>query len=133
MAITATVNTVLCFPAFGSLGFSKVTPAMLSSTAGASGARVYGGAGDWVTGVTGPWGATSFLVSGTQVVGTRQTGFAAATGTAEKGAFATYDAPTAGATYTQAQIQTLMNTVQTLTRQLKALKDAAIAHGLIGT
>jgi hypothetical protein len=72
-----------------------------------------------------------YRVAGTQVVGARQTGWAADTGTAKKTANATYSG-TAEASYTQATIQALMNAVRDLSQTQKALKDALIAHGLIG-
>jgi hypothetical protein len=72
-------------------------------------------------------------VAGTQVVGTRSTGWAADTGTAEKGAKATYAAPTISNPPTQAEVQNIANALQGATRELKAVKDALIAHGLIGT
>lgn len=49
--------------------------------------------------------------------------WAAATGTAERTTFATYDAPTASATYDQAEMQAVMDAVQDLSRRLKALID----------
>lgn len=133
--ISATINTVLCLPAFGSLGFGKVTPGMLSSTAGASGARVYGGSGDWVTSITGPWGATSFLVSGTQVVSARQTGWTAPTGTAFVAAWnagaiglLTFSNPP-----TQAECIALRNACSDVARRVYSIETALRTHGLIGT
>lgn len=113
--LVAPTNTVLCNPAFGTFGWSKVTQLMLSATAAASSARVYGN-GDWVSSVSGSWGATSFLVSGTQVVGARKVGWAAATGTATRTTFATTSV-----------------TLPQLAEHVKALIDDLIAHGLIGT
>lgn len=135
VAITATVNTVLGFPAFGSLGFGKVAPAMLASTAAASSARVYGGAGDWVTSVAGTWGATAFLVAGTQVVGARQTGWTAPTGTAFTAAWnanainlLTFSNPP-----TQAECIALRNACYDVARRVYSLETALRTHGLIGT
>lgn len=54
------------------------------------------------------------------------TGWTADTGTAKKTANATYSG-TAEAAYTQATIQTLMNTVRDQSQTMKALKDALIA------
>ncbi|WP_267550464.1 hypothetical protein [Rhizobium rhizogenes] len=70
-------------------------------------------------------------VQGTQVVTSRRTGWTADTGTAKRTANATYSG-TAEAAYTQATIQTLMNTVRDLSQTIKALKDDLITHGLIG-
>lgn len=55
--------------------------------------------------------------------------------TAKRTANATYSG-TADALYTQATIQTLMDTVRDLSQTIKALKDdlhSAAGHGLIGT
>lgn len=70
-------------------------------------------------------------IAGVPVLGSRKTGWTADTGTASRAAHATYSA-TAGAEYTQAEVQTLMDTVRDLTQTVKALKDDLIAHGLIG-
>lgn len=70
-------------------------------------------------------------VAGTKVVGSRDTGWTADTGTAKKTANATYSG-TAEVSYTQATIQTLMNAVRDATQTQKAMKDALISHGLIG-
>lgn len=82
-------------------------------------------------------------INGTKVVGARDTGWAADTGTAKKTATAAYvvgSALTAGAAYVQAEA-TAVITRQALieaalrdgTQEIKAIKDALIAHGLIGT
>lgn len=47
----------------------------------------------------------------------------AATGTAERTTFATYTAPTASATYSQSEMQAVMNAVQILSRRFKAVID----------
>jgi hypothetical protein len=73
----------------------------------------------------------SVKVGANQVVGARQTGWAADTGTAKKTANATYSG-TAEAAYTQATIQALMNAVRDLSQTQKSIKDALIAHGIIG-
>jgi hypothetical protein len=84
-----------------------------------------------------------YQIATLQVVGPRQTGWTADTGTAEKTAHATY---TAGATltfsssYTQSELTALATrlaaveaALQAATRGQKALKDSLITHGLIGT
>lgn len=71
-----------------------------------------------------------------QVVGARNTGWTAMTGTASKGALATYTAPTISATYTPSEVQGIADALQALSRRMKALDDAlqaATGHGLIGT
>jgi hypothetical protein len=74
-----------------------------------------------------------YKVATIQVVGARSTGWTADTGTAEKGAKATYTAPTISNPPTQTEVQNIANAVQGATRELKALKDALLTHGLIGT
>lgn len=74
--------------------------------------------------------------SGTQVVGARKTGWATATGTANRTTFATYAGQTVSATPTQAEVQAIDDHVKILSQRLKALIDdlhATAGHGLIGT
>lgn len=94
--------------------------------------------------LTGNFDVTGFYtVAATQVVGPRQTGWIADTGTAETTAHATYtkganltfsDPPTAAE---MAALVTRLAAVelalQGVTRGQKAVKDAAILHGLVGT
>lgn len=75
----------------------------------------------------------SLSVNGVKVIGPRLTGWTADTGTSKKTANATYAGGTAGATYTQAEITAIKNALQDATQTIKALKDALITHGLIGT
>jgi hypothetical protein len=70
-------------------------------------------------------------VNGTKVIGARNTGWTADTGTAKKTANATYSG-TASAGYVQAEMTGVMNALQDATQTIKALKDAAITHGWIG-
>jgi hypothetical protein len=70
--------------------------------------------------------------NGVKVVGARETGFTAMTGTAEKGALATYAAGTASGTYVSSELQSVMTALQANSRRLKAIEDALFAHGLIG-
>lgn len=51
------------------------------------------------------------------------TGWASPTGTASRAAFVTYAAPTAGASYSQAQMQAALNHIQVLSQHLKAALD----------
>jgi hypothetical protein len=67
-----------------------------------------------------------------KVLGPRVQGFTQMTGTASKGALATYDAPTISGTYSQSEVQALANAVQALSRRLKAHEDAMFNHGQIG-
>lgn len=53
-------------------------------------------------------------------------GWVAPTGTAERSTFVTYDAPTAAGSYSQAQMQAVMNHLQILSRHMKAHTDDAM-------
>lgn len=74
----------------------------------------------------------SLRINNTPVVGARVTGFGAMTGTATKGAIATYASPVISAAYVQAEVQAIADALQACMRRLKAYDDAFIAHGLIG-
>lgn len=74
---------------------------------------------------------TSYSVGGTKVVGARQAGWTAATGTALLGAFNANQSYSAGATYTQADIQALATGLVQARQRIKALEDMARTHGLI--
>lgn len=74
---------------------------------------------------------TVLSVSGTQVVGPRETGWTASTGTALKGSYSTYTSPTISTTYTAAEVQAMADSLQAAARRIKALEDALRLHGLI--
>lgn len=74
---------------------------------------------------------TSYSVGGTKVIGSRQTGWTAATGSALLGAFNANQSYSASATYTQADIQALASGLVQARQRIKALEDMARAHGLI--
>ncbi|EAV0573492.1 phage tail protein [Salmonella enterica] len=74
---------------------------------------------------------TSYSVGGKKVVGTRQTGWTEATGTANKGAFNADLTFAVSDTYTQSEIQAIANALIAEHRRTKALEDALRAHGLI--
>lgn len=74
----------------------------------------------------------SLQVNGVNVVTSRQTGFSQMTGTALLTALATYAAGTASGAYVQAELQAVMNELQSASRRLKAHEDALFTHGLIG-
>lgn len=78
-----------------------------------------------------PSSVSGHAVDGTKVIGARDTGWAADTGTAKKTANATYSG-TASATYSQAEMTAVMNALRDATQTIKAMKDAMISHGLIG-
>jgi hypothetical protein len=73
-----------------------------------------------------------YKVLGVSVVGARQTGWSACTGTALKGGFATYTAPTISAAYVQAEVQAIADALQSVSRTVKALVDKDITAGNIG-
>lgn len=75
--------------------------------------------------------SVSYKVAGLQVIGARQTGWTAATGTASKSAFNADLAFTVGATYTQTEIQSLANALIEARQRIKALEDALRTHGQI--
>lgn len=70
-------------------------------------------------------------VAGTQVVGPRAAGWVAATGTANKAAYATYTGQTAPAAYTPAQAQATDDALKAASQRIKAIEDALRTHGLI--
>ncbi|HEA0252233.1 TPA: phage tail protein [Salmonella enterica] len=74
---------------------------------------------------------TSYSVGGTKVIGARQTGWTAATGTALKGAFNASQAYTVSATYTQPEVQAMASGLTAARQRIKALEDAMRSHGLI--
>lgn len=81
--------------------------------------------------VGGSVNAVSYKVAGIQVVGAQQTGWTAATGTANKGAFNADQSYTIGASYSQSEVQALADALKAACQRVKALEDMARAHGLI--
>ncbi|MDE9535641.1 phage tail protein [Xenorhabdus bovienii] len=75
--------------------------------------------------------ATSYSVNGVQVIGTRVTGFTAATGMALKDSFNADANQAISQTYMPAEIQALVSLVVSSRQRIKALEDALRAHGLI--
>ncbi|MGQ5735526.1 phage tail protein [Serratia sp. IR-2025] len=73
----------------------------------------------------------SYKVAGLPVLGARQTGWTAATGTANKGAFNADQSFTVGATYTQAEVQALADALKAACQRIKALEDMVRIHGMI--
>lgn len=74
---------------------------------------------------------TSYSVGGTKVIGARQTGWTAATGTALLGAFNANQAYTVSATYTRSEVSAMATGLQQARQRIKALEDALRTHGLI--
>lgn len=75
--------------------------------------------------------STEFQKSGTKVVGARETGWTAATGTSNKGAYATYAGQICSAAYVQAEAQATDDASKANSQRIKALEDALRTHGLI--
>lgn len=73
--------------------------------------------------------SVSYKVAGQQVVGARQTGWTAATGSAYLGSFNANQAFPVGATYTQSEVQALAAALIETRQRLKALEDMARTHG----
>lgn len=74
-----------------------------------------------------------YRVSTLKVLGARNTGWTAWTGNADKVAHATYPATVASGAYVQAELQGVMDKLTQVTEAYKALSDAGIGHGFIGT
>ncbi|MGP0885521.1 phage tail protein [Serratia sp. CY74308] len=72
-----------------------------------------------------------YKVAGLPVLGARQTGWTAATGTANKGAFNADQSFTVGATYMQAEVQALADALKAACQRIKALEDMARTNGMI--
>ncbi|WP_343103621.1 phage tail protein [Morganella morganii] len=75
--------------------------------------------------------SSSYKVNGVKVVGSRVTGFTAATGSALKGVFNASQTYTVGATYTQSEVQAMASGLTAARQRIKALEDAMRSHGLI--
>ncbi|WP_145534842.1 phage tail protein [Yersinia alsatica] len=73
----------------------------------------------------------SYKVAGLKVIGPRETGWTASTGTALKSAFNANLAFTVGATYSQAEITALANGLIAARQRIKALEDTVRTHGQI--
>lgn len=74
---------------------------------------------------------TSYSVSGTKVIGARQTGWTTGTGTPLLGAFNANQAYTVSATYTQSEVSAIATGVQQARQRILALESALRTHGLI--
>ena len=73
------------------------------------------------------------ILSGGKVLGTRNTGWTAATGSGSKGAFAAAAAGTASVAYVQAELQTALNRIAALEARIVSYDSAFFTHGFIGT
>lgn len=70
-------------------------------------------------------------VLGSKVVGARDTGWTAGTGTANKAAYVTYAGQNVSAAYVEAEAQATDDAAKNASQRIKALEDAMRAHGLI--
>lgn len=91
--------------------------------------RVEGGA--WVDKFVTLDLTTSLKIAGTKVVGAQEAGWTAGTGTANKGAFATYAGQDVSAAYVEAEAQATDDATKANSQRIKALEDAMRTHGLI--
>lgn len=73
----------------------------------------------------------NYYVNGTKVIGARQTGWTAATGTALLGSFNANQSYTVGTTYTQSEVAALATGLQQARQRILALETALRLHGLI--
>jgi hypothetical protein len=72
-----------------------------------------------------------YKIAGTQVLGPRQTGWTAGTGTANKAAFAAYAGATRSATYVQSEAQATDDAAKNASQRIKAVEDALRTAGMI--
>lgn len=75
--------------------------------------------------------ATSFSIDGVKVLGPRQTGWTAGTGSANLGAFNADLTFTVGAAYSQAEVQAIATELVAARQRILALEKALRTHGLI--
>lgn len=71
------------------------------------------------------------MVGGTQVIGPRQTGWTAATGTPLLGSFNANQSYTIGTTHTQSEVAALATGLQQARQRILALETVLRLHGLI--
>lgn len=74
---------------------------------------------------------TSYSVGGVKVVGVRQTGWTASTGTEYRGAFFSDSPMPVGTTYSQAQVTAIANNLTLALQRIAALEKDMRSHGLI--
>lgn len=74
----------------------------------------------------------SIQVAGTNVLGTRITGWGAPTGSNSRATFATYTAPTISVIYNHSEVQAMADHIQVLSQRLAALITDNRIHGIIG-
>jgi hypothetical protein len=76
-------------------------------------------------------GTPGYFYNGTKVLGARDTGWTAGTGTPNKGAFGADTSISISATYTQSEIQTIVTVLIATKQRVLALEQMARAHGLL--
>lgn len=76
---------------------------------------------------------TGFDYAGVKVIGARDTGWTAMTGSGSKGALAAAAAGTASGAYVQSELQGALNRIAALEARMKSYDDALFTHGLIGS
>lgn len=109
------------------IGSGVIVDADVSGSAAIAGSKIspdFGSQNITTTGV--------YRISGIDVVGARQTGWVAPTGTASRATFASYAGQTVSDPPTQAEVQAIDDHLKVLSETLKALIDDLTTHGLIG-
>ena len=109
------------------IGSGVIVDADVSASAAIAGSKIspdFGSQNVTTTGV--------YRISGIDVVGARQTGWVAPTGTASRATFASYAGQTVSDPPTQAEVQAIDDHLKVLSETLKALIDDLTTHGLIG-
>ncbi len=101
------------------IGAGRVTPTMLTT-----------GGPSWDA--SGNLTAVTYKVGSDQVVSSRKTGWAAATGTHNRGAYASYAGQTVSAGYVQIEVQAIDDALKALSRRFYSLETDITSHGLIG-
>jgi len=74
---------------------------------------------------------TSYSVGGIKVLGARQTGWTAATGSGLLGSFNSSQAYTVSTTYSQSEVSSIASGLIQARQRIKSIEDALRAHGLI--
>lgn len=75
--------------------------------------------------------SVSYKVAGIKVIGQRQTGWTASSGTAFIGGFNADATYTVSSSYTQSEVQAISNGLRRARQRLKGVEDALRTHGLI--
>jgi hypothetical protein len=119
---TGIISLVVGSAAYQNTGTSGANVPLLNGVNTWSGLQSFGGGVE----------SLNYKAAGMQVVGAQKIGWVACTGTPERGAFATYDAPAISNPPSQAEVQALADALQNVSRAHMALRDDLLSHGLIG-